>query len=707
MKKITAGLLAFLMLTGCSNIDNDQTLFVANNKEKYALMDYEGDKQTEFIYDKYEEVGSSGYIVIKDKKYGYLLRDGEEAIKLGKYDKLESIGNMIVGYDKNEKISILDGEGKELYKEDKKTEISLFGLPVIHQGKEYIVLYNDGEVLKKSKEKIISAYTVDSDYAVINFEKTSSIYNLVNEKHIEGIKIGGNNQLMDHSSKKGYLLYNRKTHEINALDLEGKIIFTTTLELDDLYYDKVTVFSKDLTLKSAWFLLKQQNLKSAPILDEHGQLLGLLSTSNIIEGYMDQWDSEVLKKAKTPVENVIDTLEANVIYLNESLKVVEGDIHIAAMSGSEAKKRIHENDVVIVGGDRSDDLEELISVKPSLIVLTGSLTADENVVKKCEEQGISIISTPFNTYQTSQQIVQAIPVEYVMIKGDIKTFSTDDTLDYMKEVMSETRYRGYPVIDLNNRCVGSISRFALLKGLRKKVILVDHNERGQSIPGIEEADILEIVDHHRVADIQTVGPLMFRGEPLGSTATIVTKMFDELDVEMPSHIAGLLLGAVVSDTLLFKSPTCTPVDTKIAKKLAKIAGVDIQEFAMEMFKAGTSLVGKTVDEIFNQDFKKFSFDNLQVGVAQVNSMDIEGFLPYKKDMLDYMNKFAEDNNLEFTLLLLTDIINANSEIFVGGPRPELVEKAFNVQLTECQGTLVGVISRKKQVVPAITAVMSE
>ena len=502
---------------------------------------------------------------------------------------------------------------------------------------------------------------------------------------------------------------NRETeYVLKRFGVEHPVLLKTVKQkVEDLNYDKVTVFSKDLTLKTAWFLLKQQNLKSAPILDEHGQLLGLLSTSNIIEGYMDQWDSEVLKKAKTPVENVIDTLEANVIYLNESLKVVEGDIHIAAMSGSEAKKRIHENDVVIVGGDRSDDLEELISVKPSLIVLTGSLTADENVVKKCEEQGISIISTPFNTYQTSQQIVQAIPVEYVMIKGDIKTFSTDDTLDYMKEVMSETRYRGYPVIDLNNRCVGSISRFALLKGLRKKVILVDHNERGQSIPGIEEADILEIVDHHRVADIQTVGPLLFRGEPLGSTATIVTKIFDELDVEMPSHIAGLLLGAVVSDTLLFKSPTCTPVDTKIAKKLAEIAGVDIQEFAMEMFKAGTSLVGKTVDEIFNQDFKKFSFDNLQVGVAQVNSMDIEGFLPYKKDMLDYINKFAEDYNLEFNLLLLKDIINANSEIFVGGPRPELVEKAFNVQLTECQGTLAGVISRKKQVVPAITAFMSE
>ena len=502
---------------------------------------------------------------------------------------------------------------------------------------------------------------------------------------------------------------NRETeYVLKRFGVEHPVLLKTVKQkVEDLNYDKVTVFSKDLTLKTAWFLLKQQNLKSAPILDEHGQLLGLLSTSNIIEGYMDQWDSEVLKKAKTPVENVIDTLEANVIYLNEALKVINGDIQIAAMSGNEAKKRIHENDVVIVGGDRSDDLEELISVKPSLIVLTGSLTSNEHVVNKCKEQGISIVSTPFNTYQTSQQIVQAVPVEYVMIKGDIKTFSTDDTLDYMKEVMSETRYRGYPVIDLNNRCVGSISRFALLKGLRKKVVLVDHNERGQSIPGIEEADILEIVDHHRVADIQTVGPLLFRGEPLGSTATIVTRMFEEQDVEMPSHIAGLLLGAVVSDTLLFKSPTCTPVDTKIAKKLAEIAGVDIQEFAMEMFKAGTSLVGKTVDEIFNQDFKKFSFDNLQVGVAQVNSMDIEGFLPYKKDMLDYMNKFAEDNNLEFTLLLLTDIINANSEIFVGGPRPELVEKAFNVQLTDRQGTLEGVISRKKQVVPAITAVMSE
>ena len=422
---------------------------------------------------------------------------------------------------------------------------------------------------------------------------------------------------------------------------------------------------------------------------------------------MEKWNSSLLKDAHTPIENVVDTLEASVLYLNHDLKFIEGDLHIAAMRGEEAKKRVKPGDIIIIGGDREDAVSSMIEANVSLIILTGSLDVEIDVLDKLKEKGISVISTPYNTYLTSQQIIQAIPVEYIMQKGDLKLFTTDDTLDHVKEVMSETRYRSYPVLDLNNRCVGSISRFALLKGLRKKVVLVDHNERGQSIPGIEEADILEIVDHHRVADIQTIGPLLFRGEPLGSTATIVTRIFEENDIEIPESIAGALLGAVISDTLLFKSPTCTPIDTKVARKLAKIANVDIETFAMEMFRAGTSLAGKTVEEIFNQDFKKFPFEQGTVGVGQVNSMDIEGFMPYKADMLEYMNKFAEDNCLDFTLLLLTDVINANSEIFVAGSKSYLVEEAFNIKLNEHQATLKGVISRKKQVVPAITAVMSK
>lgn len=485
------------------------------------------------------------------------------------------------------------------------------------------------------------------------------------------------------------------------------LLKTVKQKVEDLDYDKVTVFSKELTLKTAWSLMKQQNLKSAPVLDDHSQLLGLLSTSNIIEGYMDDWDSKILKEANTPIENVIDTLDASILYLDKELRTIKGEVHIAAMTGEEASKRISENDVVIVGGDRDEAVEHLIEAKVSLIILTGSLAISQELLEKCKQAGISVISTPYNTFMASQQIIQSIPVEHVMQKGGLVTFSTDDTVDYVKEVMSETRYRSYPVLDFVGRVVGSISRFQVLNGMKKKVIQVDHNERGQAIDGIDEAEILEIVDHHRVADIQTIGPVMFRAEPVGCTSTIVAKCYKEYDVEIPQDMAGLMLGAIISDTLLFKSPTCTPVDIKIAKELAQIAGVDVEEFGMDMFKAGTSLVGKTVEEIFNQDYKKFSFGDLSVGVAQVNTMDIEGFAPYKQDMLDYMDSVAKKNTMEFAMLLLTDVINATSEVLVAGPHPEYVEEGFNVKLVDQQASLPGVISRKKQVVPVITEALTK
>ena len=377
------------------------------------------------------------------------------------------------------------------------------------------------------------------------------------------------------------------------------------------------------------------------------------------------------------------------------------------MTGEEVSKRVHENDVVIVGGDRDEAIERLMNKKISLVILTGSLTISKELLQQCMDAHISVISTPFNTFMASQQIIQAVPVEYVMQKGGLTTFSTDDTVDYVKEVMSETRYRSYPVIDFMGRVVGSISRYQVLNGMKKKVIQVDHNERSQAIDGIEEAEILEIIDHHRVADIQTIGPVLFRAEPVGCTATIVAKCYKEAGIDIPQDMAGLMLGAIISDTLLFKSPTCTPTDTKMAKELAKIAGVDIQEFGMSMFKAGTSLVGKTVEEIFNQDYKKFTFGDLSAGVAQVNTMDIEGFAPYKKDMLDYMDQVAKDNHMEFTMLLLTDVINATSEVLVAGPRKDYVETAFHVELVDQQASLPGVISRKKQVVPVITEVLTQ
>ena len=485
-----------------------------------------------------------------------------------------------------------------------------------------------------------------------------------------------------------------------------QLLKTVKLKVEDLQFDNISPVSPELSLKTAWTIMRDKNIKTLPVADENDHLLGVLAVSNLTSCYMDIWDNRILAKSNTTLDNIIDTLSAKASYINENLTTFPGKIVVSAMQPDTMTGHIEEGDIAIVG-DREEAQAELIKLNVSLMIVTGGYAPSQNIIELAKEHGVTVIVTQHDSFTTSRLLVQSIPVGYVMVKENIVSFTTDDLVDDIKGIMTETRFRSYPVLDQNGRVVGTVSRYHLISNHKKKVIQVDHNERGQSVDGLEDAEILEIIDHHRVADIQTNNPIYFRNEPVGSTSTIVAKCFFENGIRPSRKAAGLLCGAIISDTLLFKSPTCTPVDTKIAKKLAKIAGVDIQEFAMEMFKAGTSLVGKTVDEIFNQDFKKFSFDNLQVGVAQVNSMDIEGFLPYKKDMLDYMNKFAEDNNLEFTLLLLTDIINANSEIFVGGPRPELVEKAFNVQLTECQGTLVGVISRKKQVVPAITAVMSE
>ena len=451
-------------------------------------------------------------------------------------------------------------------------------------------------------------------------------------------------------------------------------------KVEDLDYDQVTLFSKELTLRTAWSLMCQMNLKSAPVLDDHSHLLGLLSSTNIIEGYMEDWDKDILKNAHTPIENVVDTLDAKIVYLNPELRTIKGSLHITGMNSQEVIDHVNEHDVIITGGDRTEGIREMLKKKVDLIILTNSLHLEESVLEECKNAGVSVVTTAFTTFKTSQQIIQAVPVEYVMQKGDLTCFSTDDTVDYLKEVMSETRYHSYPVIDLNDQVVGTISRFQVITGDHKKMILVDHNERGQAVEGIEEAEILEVVDHHRVADFQTVGPLQFRAEPLGCTCTIIAKMYKEQGVEIPKNVAGLMLAAIISDTLLFRSPTCTKTDKEIALELAEIAGVDAEEFGLAMFKAGTSLVGKSIEEIYNQDYKAFNIGDAKVGIAQVNTMDIDGFAPLKAEMLEYMENLCVENGFDTAVLLLTDVINATSEVFVAGSHPEYVENAMKARV---------------------------
>ncbi|GFP77071.1 putative manganese-dependent inorganic diphosphatase [Clostridium fungisolvens] len=484
-----------------------------------------------------------------------------------------------------------------------------------------------------------------------------------------------------------------------------KFLETVKLKVEDLEFDRIESVTPEISLKQAWHIMKDNNVKSIPVVDSHKHLVGILSTANLTSSYMDIWDNCILGKSNTPIENILDALSGEALYINAANATYPGKIVVAAMQPDSMKQVVAAGDIAIVG-DRAETQEALIDLKASLVIITGSHKMNADLLEKAKATGVTVISTPYDSFTASRFIVQSIPVEYVMATENLVSFSTDELADDIKHVMAETRYRSYPVVDSENKVVGSISRYHLISNHKKKVIQVDHNERGQSVHGLEDAEILEIIDHHRVADIQTGNPIYFRNEPLGSTSTIVAKRFFENGLTPSREAAGLLASAIISDTLLFRSPTCTPVDKEICLKLAEIAGIDAESYAKEMFKAGTSLKGKTVEQIFNQDFKPFTIEGIKVGVAQVNTMDIEGFMPLKDEMLEYMERKAEDSGLKVVMLLLTDIINEGSQLLVTGKLPEIAERAFKITLSENTAYLPGVLSRKKQVIPPITNAIS-
>ncbi|NRT73651.1 putative manganese-dependent inorganic diphosphatase [Clostridium beijerinckii] len=485
-----------------------------------------------------------------------------------------------------------------------------------------------------------------------------------------------------------------------------RLLETVRLKVEDLDIDTIGPITSNISLKAAWNIMRDNHLKSLPVVGNDGRLVGILSISNLTSSFMDIWDNNILGKSNTSIENILETLSATSVYINENCKTFPGKIAVTAMQPDSLKEIVDKDDIAIVG-DRPDVQEALIDINTSLIIITGAHKLAENLLSKAKEKGVTIISTPHDSFTASRLLIQSIPVSHVMATKDLISFSKDDLVDDIKDIMAETRYHSYPVTDEDGRVIGTVSRYHLIAKHKKKVIQVDHNERGQSVDGLEDAEVLEIIDHHRVADIQTSNPIFFRNEPLGSSSTIVGKSFFERNITPPKEVAGLLCGAIISDTLLFKSPTCTEQDKDICHKLAKIAGISsLEEFAKEMFKAGTSLKGKTVSQIFNQDFKPFNMGESRVGVAQVNTMDIDGFMPLKDEMLNYMKSEADNKGYAVVMLLLTDILKEGSQVLVAGERHDYVEKTFNIELVDSMAFLPGVLSRKKQVIPPLTNVVN-
>ena len=488
--------------------------------------------------------------------------------------------------------------------------------------------------------------------------------------------------------------------------VEPELVTTVKTQISDLDIDIVAPISPDISLKMAWSIMKKNNIKTLPVIDENERLAGVASISNLAASYLDIWDNSILAKSNTTLENILDTLAGKCVFKPETTFRITGKIIVVAMNPESTKAVIEAGDIAICG-DREDSQCLIINSKACLLIITGNHTPTDEVLNLAKENDCTIILTPFDTFTTSRLITQSIPIEYVMTKKNVISFNTDDFIEDIKYIMLETRYRSYPVIDENNKVIGSVSRYHLISQNRKKVILMDHNERTQSVSGLEDAEILEIIDHHRIADVQTGLPIYFRNEPVGSTSTIVASIFFENGIRPSKSAAGILCAAIISDTLLLKSPTSTLVDEIILKRLAQIANLNVEEFAKEMFKAGTSLEGKTAQEIFYQDFKTFALNNYKVGVSQVGTMYIDGFDPLKEDIIKLMNKKAKESSYDLILLMLTDILNGGSVLIAAGVHKDIVSKAFNVTLTDNGIYLPGIVSRKKQVIPPIATAINQ
>ncbi|NLL82384.1 MAG: putative manganese-dependent inorganic diphosphatase [Tissierellia bacterium] len=492
---------------------------------------------------------------------------------------------------------------------------------------------------------------------------------------------------------------------LNYFGVEApKLIETVRLSVSDLSFDKVAPISSGISLRMALSLMKKNNLNSLPVVDGDEKLIGMVTISDIIQNYIDVWDSTVLGRAGTSLDNIIDTLNATSVYLPKNPRKMTGKVSIFAMDIEKIKENDYEDCVAICG---RDDIQEFaIKSNVALMIVTGNGQVDEELIKLAEENNTSIITTPYDTFMTSRLITQSIPVSYCMTKDDIVRISIDDLVDDAKVKMSQSRYRAYPVVDGNNRVVGLLSRYHLITSMKKKVILVDHNERSQSIDGLEESEILEIIDHHRIGDVLTGNPIYFRNEPVGSTSTIIASIFFENGRVPSKKIAGILAAAIISDTLLLKSPTATYTDKIILERLSRIAGIDIEKFADEMFKAGTSLTGLTPKELLNQDFKSFAINEAKIGISQVYTMDAASLNDIRDDLIKLMEEIARDSNYFAFILMLTDILNETSEMIVVSDHKDIIADAFNSKLENNSFYAPGVLSRKKQVIPPLTEALA-
>ena len=477
-------------------------------------------------------------------------------------------------------------------------------------------------------------------------------------------------------------------------------------DVRDIEIRKTKGVSGQMSLKKAWNMMRELGVVTLPI-TEGEYLQGLITIGDIANAYMEVYDNRSLSAAKTSYKNIIETLDGVLLNGDEHAVFEQGEVVIATANPDVMEDFLHEGDMVILG-NRYESQLCAIEMNAACIVVCMDAKVSKTIQKLAQEHNCSIIMTPHDTFTVARMMNQSMPISHFMKQDGLVTFKLTEKTEDIKGIMGQKRYRDFPILDLDNHYVGMISRRNLLNLRKKRVILVDHNEASQTVDGIDHAEILEIIDHHRIGTLETLEPVYFRNQPLGCTATIVFQMYQENGMEIPKNIAGLLMAAILSDTLMFRSPTCTPVDQAAAEQLSSICGVEIEEFAVDMFSAGSDMSSRTPKEIFNQDKKKFEVNEHEFIVAQINSMNSIELQEIKEKLVPYLEKKFASLEVEMCYVMLTNIVKEKTELLCFGERAkEVARSAFQLPEDMEDIKLKGLVSRKKQLIPSIVTVLQQ
>ncbi|HPF82865.1 MAG TPA: putative manganese-dependent inorganic diphosphatase [Bacilli bacterium] len=467
------------------------------------------------------------------------------------------------------------------------------------------------------------------------------------------------------------------------------------LQIKDINYGKDVFINENCNILETFNFMNENAISTVPVINDHEKFLGVISMKEISKDLI----MGNFEKLDTTYNNIIKVLKAKeLLKFNDDIK---GNIIVASYKSTTFIENISlSNKDILIVGDRHSIIEYAVKNKVKLLILTGSSKIKDEHLEIAKMNNVNIIKTEFSAFNAARNIALSKLVKDVMNDHDIIGFNENDDVNDFIDVANKTKHSIFPVINNDNKCMGTIKLADLADKKRKRVILVDHNEYEQSVDGLEEAEIVEIIDHHKIGSLGTNMPINFRNMPVGSTNTIIYMLYKENNVTIPKNIAGLMLSGILSDTLLFASPTTADFDKMVVNELSLITKLDYKKYALNMFKAGSALKGKTEEEIFYTDFKNFLIDNKKIGISQVSTINADDILNNKANYINLINKLSKNNDYYIAALFVTDILNNGSYIIYNDNAEEILDNCFDISLEQGK-FLPNLISRKKQIIPAI------